>query len=224
MNEEMEVIKQGAEAKLYRSKLFGKNVIIKQRFNKLYRHQLMDEKLTHKRTLQEARAMLKCRKVGIRTPLIYFVDLSSHEIYMEEIEDSVTLRDEIDSLLQKNTVEGKNLLIEIITTVGRLIAKLHSVDIIHGDLTTSNILLQKKETNLLTLIDFGLSVTSVFNEDKGVDLYVLERAFLSTHPDTEELFQMLLESYQKNYEGKVDEVIEKLNEVRLRGRKRVMIG
>ncbi len=31
------------------------------------------------------------------------------------------------------------------------------------------------------IIDFGLSTTSTVAEDKGVDLYVLERAFISAH-------------------------------------------
>ena len=38
------------------------------------------------------------------------------------------------------------------------------------------------------MIDFGLSFQEGVAEDKGVDLYVLERAFLSTHPNTEKLF------------------------------------
>ena len=55
-------------------------------------------------------------------------------------------------------------------------------DVIHGDLTTSNMLLRDSED--IVLIDFGLSYISSLVEDKGVDLYVLERAFLSCHPNT----------------------------------------
>ena len=75
----------------------------------------------------------------------------------------------------------------------------------------------------LILIDFGLSFVSSLAEDKGVDLYVLERALLSTHPDTERLFEILLDSY-KNASKTGEAVINKLNEVRARGRKRLMVG
>ena len=77
-----------------------------------------------------------------------------------------------------------------------------------------------------TLIDFGLSSVSKFPEDMGVDLYVLERAFLSTHPNTEWLFAEIISSYS-NYSNDIKkntEILSKLDEIRMRGRKRVMIG
>ena len=100
---------------------------------------------------------------------------------------------------------------------------MHNVDCIHGDLTTSKNILLKTGAENIILIDFGLSFISALTEDKGVDLYVLERAFLSTHPNTEELFKIILESYRKKA-NKAEEVIKKLDEVRLRGRKRTVVG
>jgi len=38
------------------------------------------------------------------------------------------------------------------------------------------------------MIDFGLSFVSGKIEDKAVDIYVLKRAFISTHPGSEDLF------------------------------------
>ena len=61
-------------------------------------------------------------------------------------------------------------------------------------------------------------------EDKGVDLYVLERALLSTHPNTEWLFQEMMDSYKQQYGKGVGEVVKKFEEIRLRGRKRTMVG
>lgn len=103
---------------------------------------------------------------------------------------------------------------------------MHDEDVIHGDLTTSNMLVRRgPETTQshLILIDFGLSYISALPEDKGVDLFVLERAFLSTHPNTELLFDKLLKSYSAS-SRKSAAVIRKLEEVRLRGRKRSMVG
>lgn len=110
--------------------------------------------------------------------------------------------------------------------VGQILAKMHDEDVIHGDLTTSNMLLRRGPEDgesELVLIDFGLSCISALPEDKGVDLYVLEKAFLSTHPNTEELFEKLLKSYAASSK-KSAAVIKKLDEVRLRGRKRSMVG
>lgn len=110
--------------------------------------------------------------------------------------------------------------------MGQILAKMHDEDVIHGDLTTSNMLLRRSgeqaEYNLV-LIDFGLSYISALPEDKGVDLYVLEKAFLSTHPNTEEVFEKLLKSYASSSKKSLA-VIKKLDEVRLRGRKRSMVG
>lgn len=82
------------------------------------------------------------------------------------------------------------------TSIGEAIGAMHSIDVIHGDLTTSNMLLrrandatQAASSNLslpsIALIDFGLSYVSTLIEDKAVDLYVLERALASTHPEDE---------------------------------------
>lgn len=217
------VIKQGAEARLYKGTLFNKNVIIKQRFKKKYRHPSLDNKITHKRTLQEVRAILKCRKAGIKTPLVYFVNYINNTIYMEEIENSVTVREKIDAMLKCGSRDQVRALAE---KMGSIISVMHQVEIIHGDLTTSNILISDDSLDKLTVIDFGLSFSSNLIEDMGVDLYVLERAFLSTHPNTEWLFNTVLEKYKEDFkdEKRAVEILDKLDEVRSRGRKRDMTG
>lgn len=121
---------------------------------------------------------------------------------------------------------GMESLFGLASRMGQILAKMHDEDVVHGDLTTSNILLVNEEDGKdgkLVLIDFGLSFTSALPEDKGVDMYVLEKAFLSTHPNTELLFERLLKSYTASSK-KAPAVIKKLDEVRLRGRKRSMVG
>jgi TP53 regulating kinase-like protein len=73
------------------------------------------------------------------------------------------------------------------------------------------------------LIDFGLTTASIQDEDKAVDLYVLERAFAATHPAAEPLFQEVLRAYGESYKG-AKGVLRRLEGVRLRGRKRSMLG
>ena len=102
---------------------------------------------------------------------------------------------------------------------------MHASGVIHGDITTSNIMVVSDTISIhLVMIDFGLSFQEGVAEDKGVDLYVLERAFLSTHPNTEELFAEILEAYKKKSGKQAGEVIKKFDEIRLRGRKRTMLG
>ncbi|XP_040187547.1 EKC/KEOPS complex subunit TP53RK [Rana temporaria] len=217
--EGLQLLKQGAEARVYRGKFLGKAAVVKERFPKTYRHPALDEKLTHRRTAQEARAILRCRKAGIPTPAIYFVDHVSSCIYMEDMEGSLMVRDYIMTV-QEN---GGNLY-DLAEKIGQVLARLHDEDVVHGDLTTSNMLLRPPHRDLdLVLIDFGLSFISALPEDKGVDLYVLEKAFLSTHPNTEDVFSALLKSYSASSK-KSGPVIKKLDEVRLRGRKRSMVG
>lgn len=78
--------------------------------------------------------------------------------------------------------------------IGISLAKMHGLNVIHGDLTTSNLML-RKEGDSVVVIDFGLSFVSALVEDKAVDLYVLERAFSSTHPKTEALVRIYIYIY-----------------------------
>ena len=77
---------------------------------------------------------------------------------------------------------------------------------------------------LEVLIDFGLAYISTLVEDKAVDLYVLERAFSSTHPASEPLFASVLRAYEQKMGKEWKAVSRRLDDVRLRGRKRSMVG
>ena len=154
------------------------------------------------------------------------MDQEAYKIYMEYLVNSITVRDHIAAVQQVH--EGSRAvphLTPLAKKVGQVLGTMHKNSIIHGDLTTSNMLLLTPAESLdLVLIDFGLGYTDSTPEDKGVDLYVLERALLSTHPNTESLFTILLDSYRQAYPGGSTDVVNKLDEVRLRGRKRTMVG
>lgn len=159
---------------------------------------------------------------GISAPVVFFVDYASNCLYMEEIEGSVTVRDYIQSTMENEKTPQS--LLGLAKTIGQVLARMHDEDLIHGDLTTSNMLMKPPLEQLdIVLIDFGLSFISALPEDKGVDLYVLEKAFLSTHPNTETVFEAFLKSYSTSSK-KARPVLKKLDEVRLRGRKRSMVG
>ncbi|KAK2529331.1 EKC/KEOPS complex subunit TP53RK isoform X1 [Columba livia] len=218
----LQLVRQGAEAHVYRGLFLGRAAVAKLRVPKRYRHPALEERLSRRRTAQEARSLLRCRRAGISAPAVYFVDSVTNSIYLEDIVDSVTVQDHINSVQRSGNCTSS--LVPLAEKMGELLARMHDEDLIHGDLTTCNILLRPPTEKLdLVLIDFGLSFISGLPEDKGVDLYVLEKAFLSTHPDTEALFQALLKTYAAASK-KSGPVIKRLDEVRLRGRKRSMIG
>ena len=214
-----QLIRQGAEARIYSGEFLGKPVIVKERFQKSYRLPELDRKLTHRRMAQEIRSIARCRKHGIRAPAVYHFDYEHRLLYLENIADGVLVKEYVNQLDGEGDGDGLQKLMDLI---GTTLAKMHSVDVVHGDLTTSNMIFDCVKGNL-TLIDFGLSHVSSLIEDKAVDLYVLERAFLSTHPRTEEQFRTLLSSYSSSSTS-TRAVSKKLDEVRMRGRKRIMVG
>ncbi|XP_055508163.1 EKC/KEOPS complex subunit TP53RK isoform X2 [Leucoraja erinacea] len=217
-----QMIKQGAESKIYRGHFLGKPTIVKERFPKSYRHSALDKKLTHRRTVQEVRSILRCRKAGIATPVVYFVDYNASCMYLEDLVGAITVRDYVASV-QKSKQDTEQLF-PLAEKIGLILARMHDEDVVHGDLTTSNMMIRQPEKQFsLVLIDFGLSFISALPEDKGVDLYVLEKAFLSSHPNTESVFQVILTSYS-SASKKSAPVIKKLDEVKQRGRKRSMVG
>lgn len=187
------IIASGAEAVIA---LEGKT-IIKKRILKPYRLREIDEALRKERTRTEARLISEARRSGVLTPIIR--DVSDFEIKMEYI-DGIALKKVINPSLSECT--------------GELIGRLHTNGIIHGDLTTSNILFKDDR---LYLIDFGLAYLDKTVEARGVDVHVLFQTFESTHKDHEELIGSFKKGYALTFKGAL-EVLERVREIEERGR------
>nr|XP_026499990.1 EKC/KEOPS complex subunit TP53RK [Vanessa tameamea] len=240
MSEDYKILKQGAEAKLYICNYLGKPTLIKERFKKNYRHPDLDLTITKERIKNEARSIVRCKTAGIRTPTLYLVDFDRRRIYMEHFQNSITVKDFIIIFSKLNSSKDvtTNSLDVYASKIGQTVRKLHDNNIIHGDLTTSNMLLiEKSSTNVvndskwlchdnveIVMIDFGLSFIDSSTEDKGVDLYVLERALISTHNDYPDLFDKIFAAYKSFSKNNIKEIIVKYEDVRARGRKRTMVG
>ncbi|XP_028804089.1 EKC/KEOPS complex subunit bud32 isoform X1 [Neltuma alba] len=188
------LLKQGAEARVFESDFVGRRSVVKERFSKKYRHPILDSKLTLKRLNAEARCTTKARRLGVCTPVLYAVDPVSHTLTFEFIEGP-----SVKDVFLEFGLHGVNekQLDDIASQIGDAIGKIHDGGLIHGDLTTSNMLL-KNGTNQLVLIDFGLSFISTLPEDKAVDLYVLERALLSMHSSCGNVMDRILAAYRKS--------------------------
>lgn len=228
------ILKQGAEAKLYLGDYQGQPCLIKERFPKLYRHPELDKQLTKERMRSETKALARCLTAGILVPRVFNMDLDTRRIHMEYFGRSRTVKQHILNFSskpeQQEAVAGHLELLG--TRIGDVIGKMHVNNIIHGDLTTSNMLLEPKAGDdsgefaeySLVMIDFGLAHYHTSAEDKVVDLYVLERALLSTHSAFPQLFDSILVAYRLANNIGCQEVIGKFEEVRARGRKRTMVG
>lgn len=225
-----ELLKQGAEAKLIIGEFNGQRCLIKERFQKKYRHPDLDSQLTKERMRAESKAISRCSAAGILTPKVYQMDLAERKIYMEYFEKSITAKCYINDILPAidNVADREAGLAELGRRIGEVVGKMHANHIIHGDLTTSNILLNPKVEDFssydLVMIDFGLANYGQSAEQKGVDLYVLERALLSTHSSVPTLFPIILDSYKEHNSKCWQETINKFEDVRARGRKRTMVG
>ena len=177
----------GAEAILVKDNWLGFNVIKKIRIPKKYRIPQIDQELRNSRTISESRLLVEAKKIGVRTPYVYEIDIPNTTIIMEEIEGELvkkTLKLQID-------IKEKQ---ELVNEIGQQVGKLHSSDIIHGDLTTSNIISDTEKK--ITFIDFGLGKISNAVEDKAVDILLIKKCFISTHT---EISKELFESFQMGY-------------------------
>lgn len=253
----LSVISQGAEALVFQTSTHPytshpylnntKDFIIKFRPSKPYRHPKIDKQINKSRTIAEAKFMSKLHKLNIPSPSLIAIDALNGIIWMECVGEKLPNGD-VSSLknwlwwLEKQEDSSTKCVLEVVEkvfySIGGIIARLHLNEMIHGDLTSSNIILERKSEDAefeAVLIDFGLSSYSGLAEDKAVDLYVLERAILSTHSVHLDIYnEWLLKGYEsehltkanKSKQGgkKLVETIKRLEDVRLRGRKRSMLG
>ncbi|KAF2648965.1 serine/threonine-protein kinase bud32 [Lophiostoma macrostomum CBS 122681] len=259
-NSSLSVLTQGAEALVYRTTFLTPNTpcVLKYRPPKPYRHPTLDKRLTKARLLAEARVLVRVRKEGIKVPAVLGGDWENGWLVLEwvggstvrrvldgwvesvqrRLADAEGGREQVEQPDLEAQVGGEEEILDLMRRIGRAVGKLHGIGVVHGDLTTSNLMLRptpkanvaEKTGQLLdgdiVLIDFGLAsqtTTQQQDEDRAVDLYVLERAFAATHPSAEPLFQEVLKEYGESYNG-AKKVLKRLADVRLRGRKRSMLG
>jgi TP53 regulating kinase-like protein len=167
----MTLIKKGAEASLYLEEWHGRKVIMKWRLPKRYRIPELDGMIRCQRTVHEPNIIHAAKEAGVSTPTILMVDVDEANIVMEFVEGK-QVKEVLDSL----SSEQRLSLCEVI---GKMIGRLHKNGIIHGDLTTSNMILTPY--GKVVFVDFGLSERSVELEPKGVDLHLMKRTLNSTH-------------------------------------------
>ena len=198
------LIAQGAEAKIF----LEDGNILKNRFKKSYRIKEIDNRLRGSRTRREAKILHKLQAIGFPAPELIKSD-EKENLFIEKI-DGKLIKDVLDESNYKNLCHD----------IGNKVAILHNNSIIHGDLTTSNMILGKE----IYFIDFGLSFFSEKAEDRAVDLHLLKEGLESKHYKIwEDCFKCALEAYRKEAKNS-HETLKRLEAVEKRGRYRAKKG
>lgn len=172
--------------------------VIKTRVPKEYRIRELDERLRSERTRAEAKIMSEARRLGIPTPIVY--DVRQFSLVMERI-DGRPMKEVITPSLSRE--------------IGALTGRLHRGGLIHGDLTTSNMIVKE---DVIYLIDFGLSFWDGTIEARGVDVHVYYQTLVSSHENHEELMVAFAEGYRAAFPEAAEDVLRRVKEIEYRGR------
>ena len=195
------ILQHGAEALI----ILDEDKVIKRRIKKSYRLPQIDEEIRKLRTRSEAKLLLKASRL-VSVPEIKNVDEESKEISIEFLEGK-KLSEYLDSFSREDQKK-------ICKMMGKNIARLHDSDIIHGDLTTSNMILKDEK---VFFIDFGLGFSSHKIEDKAVDLHLLRQALEARHfKNWQALFTEVQGGYASSKNSSL--VLEQFKKVEARGR------
>ncbi len=199
----MRLISKGAEANIY---LTEDGLILKERIRKIYRVKELDEHLRAMRTKKEAKLLNLSKKAGVPTPFVFDVDLEKKTILMSFVEG-----EKIRDYIERADLNEK---IRVCKKIGELVAKLHEKDIIHGDLTTSNMIMNRDK---IYFIDFGLGEISMEIEDKAVDVLLFKKCLHSSHYKNErECYEAFIKGYERY--KKSGEVLKRVGVIERRGR------
>ena len=204
------LLKKGAEASLFLADWHGRRVVMKKRLPKSYRPVELDVRIRSYRTVHEPQLMHEAKKAGVPTPIIFLVDVADSTIVMEFIEGK-----QVKQFLNAISPSERSALC---TEVGKLVGNLHSYGIVHGDLTTSNMICGKD--GKVFFVDFGLGEFSEELEARGVDMHLMKRALWSVHFQfAEDCFDAIVKGYSEVM-GKKDvaSVLGKIMEIEKRGR------
>ena len=201
------IIQQGAEAVIIQKD----NKIIKRRVSKSYRIKELDEKIRNRRTRSEAKILEKASKI-IFSPKVLNIDENKKEITMELLKGK-----KLSEHLQDFSFSQQK---QIFEKIGENIGKLHSQDIIHGDLTLANMILKSPEQ--IFFIDFGLSFISQKIEDCAVDLHLFKESLKASYPEmSQDFFQSVAKGYssiKSSSKNKTPLVLQQILKVEKRGR------
>ena len=199
----------GAESAIYIVEYWGMTLALKWRPSKPYVHNEIDNVLRTSRTSRECKMLTFVRTLGVPTPAVHSVDISNHSILMDFIEGQ--------QFKQLVNTSSKKKITSLCHEFGKLLGIMHMSDIVHGDPTTSNAVVDMQSK--MWLIDFGLAEKNATIEMKGVDMHLLRRAYETTHWALQEtMLESTMEGYVEISGDDAEAVLSRADEIRERGR------
>ncbi len=203
---------RGAEASLREVDWWGFPALLKERDPKGYRPKALDDRLRRERTRTEARLLVEARRLGVRTPILYDLDLEKHRLLLEEL-PGPTLRSMLeDPKLPPETLETA------VARFGEVLGRLHAGTVSHGDLTSSNVIYPDGPEKAPALLDLSMGERNAGLEELGIDLHLVEEDLKGLHPRAEALLKRFLEGYQSTNPERAAEVRQRAREIRGRVR------
>ena len=200
------LIKRGAEADLVRTEFLCRPAVAKRRVPKGYRLKALDDELRRSRIRMEARLMSEARSAGVSVPILYDIDSAEGTVVMEFIAGP-TVKEIFD--------RGGTTAAKTARTLGRIVGRLHRAGIVHGDLTTSNMIVRDRR---IVLIDFSLGAKDDRAEARGVDLHLLREALVSAHARATTYYREVLRGYRETMGKETDAVLAAIRDIEGRGR------
>jgi Kae1-associated kinase Bud32 len=203
---------RGAEATIRAVDWWGFKALLKERDEKGYRPKALDDRLRKERTRTEARLLGEARRLGVRTPVLYDVDLVRHRLILEELEGPTLKQLLDDAQLPPERVQAA------VGKFGSVLGRLHAGGISHGDLTSSNVIFAAGPEADPALIDLSMGDRNGGLEELGIDLHLVEEDFRALRSDADTLWTEFLRGYAAAHPTGVAAVEERAKEIRGRVR------
>jgi Kae1-associated kinase Bud32 len=203
---------RGAEAALRKVDWWGFPALAKDRDSKAYRPKALDDRLRRERTRTEARLLVDARRLGVRTPILYDIDLPRHRLILEEL-PGPTLKEILEAPDQDPT-----LVADAVRSFGKSLGRLHAGGISHGDLTSSNVLFPDGPSGSPAFIDLSMGSRSPGVEELGIDLHLAEGDLKALHPKADALVRAFHDGYAEGNPNGAKDVRQRAKEIRGRMR------
>ena len=206
------IASRGAEASIRSVDWWGFPAVVKERESKAYRPKPLDERLRRERTRTEVRLLVEARRLGVRTPLVYDVDLDKHRLVLEEL-PGPTLR-----ALLEDTSGSPEALAAAVRGFGETLGRLHAGGIAHGDLTSSNVLFPEGPSGRPALLDLSMGTRNPGVEELGIDLHLVEEDLKALSPRAPALVREFHAGYRAGNVAGAKDVLARAKAIRARVR------
>jgi Kae1-associated kinase Bud32 len=203
---------RGAEASIRRVDWWGFPALLKERDSKSYRPKALDERLRRERTRTEVRLLVEARRAGVRTPILYDIDLPRHRLLLEEL-PGPTLKQ-----ILEDPSPAPGALDHAVHAFGEAVGRLHAAGLSHGDLTSSNVLFPDGPLGRPAFLDLSMGSRSPGVEELGIDLHLVEADLRALVARPTPLLRAFLEGYAAGNPGREKEVRARARQIRGRVR------